>query len=161
RCRNLWNGETCGFEGRRDGLVRVERVMRLPVFALSKRSFGRTVRGFRGCSSNDEGAPVSWNLNGCNQARGTRHIKERFVQPPPTCDVVRRGDSHIQEKCTCSAARLPARCRRERYAMRHATNGKRLNQRITVFVAPYAAHVASDQFLIRRTVRKPVHIGPL
>src|SRR2546427_5677491 len=73
---------------------------------------------------------------------------------------MRRGDSHIQEKCTGSAATLSAR-RRERHAMRHAADGKCLDQRLTVCVAPYAARVASDQFLMRGAVRKPVHVGPL
>ena len=65
RCGNLRNRETCGLEGRRNHDVRVERVTRLPFFTLIKRSFGRTVRAFGGCSSDDKGAAVSWNLNGC------------------------------------------------------------------------------------------------
>src|SRR5208337_614172 len=72
-----------------------------------------------------------------------------------------RGDSHIQEKCTGSAATLSTRCRRERHAMRHAADGKRLDQRLTICVVPYAARVAPDKFLIRGTVRKPVHVSPL
>src|SRR5262249_48115428 len=56
RCRYLRDGETCGFEGRCDDRVWVERVIRLPVFALSSRGFGR---------SGDEGAAVTCNLNGC------------------------------------------------------------------------------------------------
>src|SRR6266567_4309100 len=74
---------------------------------------------------------------------------------------MRRGDPHIQEKRTGSAATLSARRRCERHAMRHAADGKRLNQRLTVCVAPYAARVATDQSLIRVAVRKPVHVGPL
>src|SRR5258708_8638011 len=73
---------------------------------------------------------------------------------------MRRGDSHIQEKCTGSTATLSARRRRERHAMRHAADGKRLDQRLTGCVVPYATRVAPDQFLIRGTVRKPVHVGP-
>src|SRR5205823_3069169 len=73
---------------------------------------------------------------------------------------MRRGDSHIQEKCTGSAATFSRR-RRERHPMHHAANRKRLNQRVTVCVAPYAARVTPDQFLIRGTLRKPVHVGPL
>jgi hypothetical protein len=45
--------------------------------------------------------------------------------------------------------------------MRHAADGKRLDQRLTVCVVPYAARVAPARFLIRGTVRKPVHVGPL
>jgi hypothetical protein len=36
-----------------------------------------------------------------------------------------------------------------------------LNQRFTVCIAPYAAHLAPGQFLIRGTVGKPVHVDPL
>src|SRR6516162_6467274 len=101
RCGKLRNRETCGLEGRRDHDVRVERVTPLPFFTLSKRSFGRTVRAFGGCSSDDKGAAVSWNLNRCwHRRRGTRHFNQRFVQAPEACDVMRRGDSHIEEKCT-------------------------------------------------------------
>jgi hypothetical protein len=39
--------------------------MRLPFFTLSKRTFGRTVRAFGGCSNEDKAAAVSWNLNRC------------------------------------------------------------------------------------------------
>src|SRR5215469_2440562 len=74
---------------------------------------------------------------------------------------MRRGDSHIQEKCTSSTATLSACRRRDRHAMRHAADGKRLNQRLTVCVVPYTARVPPDRFLIRGTVRKPVHVGPL
>src|SRR5256885_16000449 len=74
---------------------------------------------------------------------------------------MRRGDSHIQEKSTGSTATLSARRRRERHAMRHAADGKRLDQRLTACVVPYTARVAPDRFLIRGTVRKPVHVGPL
>src|SRR5262249_60497443 len=73
---------------------------------------------------------------------------------------MRRGYSHIQEKCPCSAATLSARCGRERHAVCHAADDKRLNKRI-VRVAPYAACVAPDQFLIRGTIRKAVEVGPL
>src|SRR5262249_31331610 len=68
---------------------------------------------------------------------------------------MRRGDSHIQEKCTGSAATLSARRRRERHAMRHAVNGKCLDHRLTVCVVPYAARVAPDQFLIRGLFESP------
>src|SRR5258708_21294997 len=74
---------------------------------------------------------------------------------------MRRGDSHIREKCTGSAATLSARRHRERHAMRHAVDGKCLDHRLTVCVVPYAARVGPDQVLIRGTVRKPVHVGPL
>src|SRR6516225_5548762 len=74
---------------------------------------------------------------------------------------MRRGYSHIQEKCSGSAATLSAHRRRERYAVRHAVNSKRLNKRIIVRVAPYAARVAPNQFLIRGAVRTAVEIGPL
>src|SRR2546429_215387 len=57
---------------------------------------------------------------------------------------MRRGDSHIQEKCTGSTATLSARRRRERHAMRHAADGKRLDQRLTVCLVPYAAHEAPE-----------------
>src|SRR5436190_22062834 len=60
RFGNLRNRETCGLEGRRDHVVRVERVTRLPFFTLSKRSFSRTMRSFGGCSSDDNGAAISW-----------------------------------------------------------------------------------------------------
>src|SRR5215468_12329772 len=73
---------------------------------------------------------------------------------------MRRRDSHIQEKCPGSAATLST-CRREGYAMCHATDNKRLHQRLTVCVAPNPARVAPDQFLIRGAVRKPVHVAPL
>src|SRR5215470_12911333 len=90
-----------------------------------------------------------------------RHFNERFVQAPEAGDVMRRGDSHIQEKCPGSAATLSAPRRCERHAMRHAADRKRLDQHLTVCVAPYAALMAPDQFLVRGIVRKPVHVGPL
>src|SRR6516165_7603602 len=73
---------------------------------------------------------------------------------------MRRGDSRIQEKCTGGATTLSAR-RRERHAMCHVADEKRLDHRLTVCVAPYPARVVPDQFLIRGAVRKPVHVGPL
>ena len=42
------------------------------------------------------------------------------MKVPEACDVMRRGDSHIQKKCTGSTATLSVRGRRERHAMRHA-----------------------------------------
>src|SRR6516164_3127597 len=65
RCGKLRNRETCGLEGCRDHGVRVDWVMRLPLFILSEPGFGQTVHAFGGCSSDDKGAAVSWNLNGC------------------------------------------------------------------------------------------------
>src|SRR5262249_46878050 len=73
---------------------------------------------------------------------------------------MRGGDPNVQEKCPGSSASLFARRDRERHAMRHATDGKRLDQHLTVCVAPYAARMVSDTS-IRGTIRKPVHIGPL
>src|SRR5215469_10694829 len=73
---------------------------------------------------------------------------------------MRRGYSHIQEKCPGSTATLSAR-RRERHAMCHAADRKRLDERLTVCVAPYAARVAPVQFQIRGTVRKAMEVGPL
>src|SRR5262245_11297712 len=89
-----------------------------------------------------------------------RLFHERFVQAPKAGDVMRRGDSHIQEEGPGSAATLSAR-RREGDAMRHAADSKRFDQHLTVCVAPNTARMAPDQFLIRRTVRKSVYVGPL
>src|SRR4029077_20436206 len=58
----LRNRETCGLEGRRDHDIRVERETRLSFLTPRNQSFGRTVRAFGGCSSDDKGA-VSWNLS--------------------------------------------------------------------------------------------------
>src|SRR5437016_11448708 len=79
--------------------------------------------------------------------RGMRHFNQRFVQAPEASDVMRRGNSHIQEKCTGSTATLSARRRRERHAMRHAADGKFFDQHLTARVIPYAARVASDRSL--------------
>src|SRR6516225_7263971 len=73
---------------------------------------------------------------------------------------MRRRYSHIQEKCLGSAATLSTR-RCKGHAMRHAADSKRLDQRLTVRVAPNPARVAPDQFLIRGIARKPLHVGPL
>src|SRR5215472_16853207 len=73
---------------------------------------------------------------------------------------MRRGDSRIQEKCTCRAATLSRR-RRERHTMHHAADGKRLDQCLAVCVAPYAARVVLNEFMVRGTLRNPVHVGPL
>src|SRR6516225_6367750 len=161
RSGNLRNRKACGLEGRRDHGVGVERVTRLSLFTLRKRGFGRTMRVLGGCSSDNQGAAASGNFNHCRHwRRGTRHFNCRIRQSPEACDVMRRGDSHIQEKCAGRAAALFRR-RRERHAMRHAADGKRLDQHLTVCIAPYAARVVLDEFLMRGTLRKPVHIGPL
>src|SRR6516164_10218456 len=161
RSGNLRNRKACGLEGRRDQRVGVERVTRLSLFTLRKRGFGRTMRVLGGCSSDNQGAAASGNFNHCrHRRRGTRHFNRRFLQSPEACDVIRRGDSHIQEKCTGRAATLFRR-RRERHAMRHAADGKRFDQYLTVCIAPYAARVVLDEFLMRGTLRKPVHIRPL
>ena len=73
---------------------------------------------------------------------------------------MRGGNAHIQEKCSGSAATVSAGGV-ERDAVRHAADGKRLDQCLTVRVAPYAARVALDLFLIGRTCGKAVHVGPL
>src|SRR6516164_3228895 len=84
----------------------------------------------------------------------------RGISTKDACDVMRRGDSHIQEKCTGRAATLSRR-RRERHAMHHAADGKRLDQCLAVSVAPYAARVVLDIFKVRGTLRNPVHVSPL
>src|SRR6201989_3024801 len=83
------------------------------------------------------------------------------MQVPEARDVMGRGESHIQEKCTGITTTLSVRGRREWHAMRHAADAKRLDQRHTVCVVPHPARVPPDGFLIRGTVRKPVHVSPL
>src|ERR1043165_1218083 len=82
------------------------------------------------------------------------------MQMPETGDMMCGGDAHIQEKRPGSAATVSA-CRREWNAVRHTADRKRLDQRLPVGVAPYPARVAADQFLIRGTLCKAVHVRPL
>jgi len=46
-----FGGCSSDVEGRRDNGVGVERVTRLSLFVLGRRSFGRRMRAFGGCSS--------------------------------------------------------------------------------------------------------------
>ena len=89
-----------------------------------------------------------------------RYFGDRLVQVPEAGDVMGGRDADIQKKCPRSTATLSA-CRRERDTVRHSANGKSLDQCLTICVAPYAARVVPDRFLIRRASRKVVDIGPL
>jgi hypothetical protein len=87
RCGNLRNRETCGLEGRRDHVVRVERVTRLPFFTLSKRSFGEAPNARRLFL----GVPV-----GCGGARRVVHQFEFLAAAVAVAVVVAAASAVVR-----------------------------------------------------------------
>src|SRR5262249_24770146 len=80
---------------------------------------------------------------------------------PELCDVMCRGNTHIQEEGAGDAAISVSLPRGERDAVRYAADGKSLDHPLTIRVMPNTAQVAGEILHVRGTSREPVHIEPL
>src|SRR6202044_123497 len=74
---------------------------------------------------------------------------------------MRGGNSGVEKEGARRAAEFAPNRRPEWHTMRHAADGKRLDQRIAVGVGPYPACGTAARFFIGESGCKPVDIDPL
>ncbi len=163
RCGRLGYRQARSPEGRRDREVRIERRACSPFAIATQRSFVRLAPAAGGFSGFHNGTAAGLN---CARLRRRRNFARQyfgaaFVQPPRAGDVMSRGNSGIEKEGARRAAELASHRRPERHTMRHAADGKRLDQRIAVGVGPYLACVAAARFFIRFSSLKPMDIDTM